>query len=36
MSVLALAKQLGVKAMTTDRPWARIADAVGVEVELIR
>ncbi len=33
---LALARQLGVKAMTTDRPWSGIAHAAGVEVELIR
>ncbi len=33
---LALARQLGVKALTTDRPWSGIAHAAGVEVELIR
>ena len=33
---LALALRLGAKALTGDRAWVRIADAVGVEVELIR
>lgn len=33
---LALARRLGVKAVTTDRAWSRIAAAVEVEVELIR
>ena len=33
---LALAAKLGVKVLTADRPWSKIADAVGVEVELIR
>ncbi len=33
---LALAQRLRVKAMTADRAWAQIADAVSVEVELIR
>ena len=33
---LVLAKRLGAKAMTTDRAWTRIAEAVGVEVEVIR
>jgi ribonuclease VapC len=33
---LALALQLDAKAMTADRAWSRIADAVGVEIELIR
>jgi ribonuclease VapC len=33
---LALARQLGVRAMTADRSWSRIAAAVGVEVEVIR
>jgi PIN domain nuclease of toxin-antitoxin system len=33
---LALAAQLGVPAMTADRPWLDIAGAVGVTVELIR
>jgi PIN domain nuclease of toxin-antitoxin system len=35
-SCLALAKALGVPAVTTDRAWADIADASGVEVRLIR
>jgi ribonuclease VapC len=33
---LALAKRMGVVAVTTDRDWAGIADAVGVEVRLAR
>jgi len=33
---LALALRLGAKALTGDRAWVRVADAVGVEVELIR
>jgi PIN domain nuclease of toxin-antitoxin system len=33
---LALASQLGARALTADRSWSRIAAAVGVEVELIR
>jgi ribonuclease VapC len=33
---LALAKRMGVIAMTTDRDWAGIADAVGVEVRVVR
>jgi len=33
---LALARRLKVKAVTADRPWSRVADAVGVEIELIR
>jgi PIN domain nuclease of toxin-antitoxin system len=33
---LALARRLGVRAFTTDRAWLRIADAVGVDIELIR
>lgn len=33
---LALAKRLGVPALTSDRRWAEVADAVGVTVELIR
>lgn len=33
---LVLARRLGVRAMTADRSWSRIADAVGVEIELIR
>jgi len=33
---LALAKRLGRPAITSDRHWMDIADAVGVRVELIR
>jgi ribonuclease VapC len=33
---LALARRLGVPALTSDRQWATVADAVGVEVRLIR
>lgn len=33
---LALADKLGVRALTADRAWQRIARAVGVEIELIR
>ena len=33
---LALARHLDVPAVTADRPWAEIADGVGVRVELIR
>jgi PIN domain nuclease of toxin-antitoxin system len=33
---LALAAQLGARALTADRSWSRIARAVGVEVETIR
>jgi PIN domain nuclease of toxin-antitoxin system len=33
---LGLAGRLGVKALTADRSWSRIARAVGVEVEVIR
>jgi ribonuclease VapC len=33
---LALARRLGVRALTTDRAWADIAAAVQVEIELIR
>ena len=33
---LALAKREGLPAWTADRAWARIADAVGVEVRVIR
>jgi PIN domain nuclease of toxin-antitoxin system len=35
-SCLALAAKLGLPAITADRAWARIADAVGVEVRVIR
>jgi len=33
---LTLARRLGVKVLTTDRAWQQIADAVGIEVEVIR
>ncbi len=33
---LALAIRLGVKALTTDRAWPRIAAAAQVEIQLIR
>jgi ribonuclease VapC len=33
---LALARQLGAKAMTADRSWSRVAADAGVEIELIR
>ncbi len=33
---LALARRPGVRALTTDRVWLRVAAAVKVEVELIR
>lgn len=33
---LALAKRLGVPALTSDKQWAAVADAAGVEVQLIR
>ena len=33
---LALARQLGLPAVTADRPWADVASALGVEVSLIR
>jgi ribonuclease VapC len=33
---LALAQRLGVRALTRDSAWPRIADAVRVEIELIR
>jgi ribonuclease VapC len=33
---LALARRLGVRALTTDRAWSRIAAELQVEVELIR
>ena len=33
---LALARHLDLPAMTADRDWAKVADAVGVRVELIR
>jgi ribonuclease VapC len=33
---LALARRLGVKALTSDTAWSQIASAVEVEIELIR
>lgn len=33
---LALARRLASPALTADRKWQEVADAVGVEVELIR
>jgi ribonuclease VapC len=33
---LALARRFGVKALTADRVWSRIATAVQVEIEMIR
>ncbi len=33
---LALAVRLGATAVTTNRIWARVADAIGVDIELIR
>lgn len=33
---LALARRLGLPAVTADRRWAEVADAVGVEITLIR
>ena len=35
-SCLALAKRLGLPAVTGDRDWADVADDVGVEVVLVR
>ena len=35
-SCLALAAKLGLPAITADKTWATIADAIGVEVRLIR
>lgn len=35
-SCLALARELGLPAVTADRDWADVADAVGVEVVLVR
>jgi ribonuclease VapC len=35
-SCLALAAKLGLPAVTADKAWVTIADAVGVEVRLIR
>ena len=33
---LALASRSGVSALTADRAWANVADAIGVAVDLIR
>jgi PIN domain nuclease of toxin-antitoxin system len=33
---LALARRLGVPALTADRAWVGVANAVGVQVQLIR
>jgi ribonuclease VapC len=33
---LALARRLGVRAVTTDRAWLRVAEAVGVGVDVVR
>ena len=33
---LALARRLRVKALTADRGWGPVADAIGIEVETIR
>lgn len=33
---LALARHLGLPAVTADRDWGKVAEAVGVRVELIR
>lgn len=33
---LALARRLGAPALTADRKWGEVAEALGVEVELIR
>jgi ribonuclease VapC len=33
---LALAQALNMPAVTTDRDWLKVADAIGVRVELIR
>lgn len=33
---LALAKRLGLPALTTDRVWSQVSDAVGVDVLVIR
>jgi ribonuclease VapC len=33
---LALARRVGSPALTTDRSWERVSDALGIEVELIR
>jgi PIN domain nuclease of toxin-antitoxin system len=33
---LALARRLGLRAMTADRAWRSVSAAIGVEIELIR
>lgn len=33
---LALARRVGSPALTTDRSWAQVSEALGVEIELIR
>jgi ribonuclease VapC len=33
---LALARRLGAEAMTADRKWIEVAEAIGVEVRVIR
>ncbi len=33
---LALAQRLGIRVLTADRAWRKIANVVGVEIELIR
>lgn len=33
---LALALERGLPAMTTDKAWSRVAEAVGVDVKLVR
>src|SRR3954468_13135850 len=33
---LALARRLGAPALTADRKWSEVAEALGVEVEMIR
>lgn len=35
-SCLALARRLGVKALTADRAWSGLAQTVGVDIEVIR
>jgi PIN domain nuclease of toxin-antitoxin system len=33
---LALARRVGSPALTTDRSWTKISEALGIEIELIR
>lgn len=33
---LALARRLGLPALTTDRGWGKLADSLGVDVRLVR